>query len=211
MPFGKLVTIFLTGIALAGCTTIDAIDRATVPLDVYELRAPDPAPTTRSTQAIDFIVEVPTTSGAINTDRILIRPDRNQIQYLPEGRWSEAAPLMLQTAMVETFLRANAFRYAGRRPLASSGDVALVTHLVEFGAELEPDGDGANVNVALVARLVREETAEVVATRSFARTVPVPNTDTQTIVTGFERATNGLLIDLANWVFRARWGAAGPS
>jgi cholesterol transport system auxiliary component len=41
---------------------------------------------------------------------------------------------MLQSALVETFLRSNAFRYVGRRPLGVSGDVALVTDLVDFGA-----------------------------------------------------------------------------
>ncbi|MCU0854067.1 MAG: ABC-type transport auxiliary lipoprotein family protein, partial [Rhodobacteraceae bacterium] len=108
-------------------------------------------------QGIDFIVEVPSASGAIDTDRILVRPTATQVAYLPDARWTAAAPVMLQSALVETFLRSNAFRYVGRRPLGVSGDVALVSDLVDFGAEVR--GDGAVIEVTLVARLVRVERA----------------------------------------------------
>jgi len=197
--------------ALTGCTALGALDRAAVPLDVYELRAPDAAPAARSAQGIHFIVEVPSAGGAIDTDRILIRPTPSQVTYLPEGRWSEAAPVMLQTAMVETFLRADAFRFVGRRPLGAAGDVALVSNLTDFGAEVVPGTDGAVVEMTLVARLVREDDAEVVASRTFTRSIPVPDTSTPAIVAGFEAVSNAVLSDLAAWVFGVRGVAAGPS
>ena len=59
-------------------------------------------------------MEVPSASGAIDTDRILVRPTPTQVAYLPDARWTAAAPVMLQSALVETFLRSNAFRYVGR-------------------------------------------------------------------------------------------------
>ena len=197
--------------ALAGCSALGALDRAAEPLDVYELRAPDDAPAARSMQGIEFIVEVPSASGAIDTDRILVRPTATQIQYLPDSRWSEQAPVMLQTAMVETFLRANAFRFVGRRPLGTSGDIALVSNLVDFGADVRPGTDGAVVKMTLVARLVREEDAAIVASRTFTHSVVAPNTSTATLLAGFEAVSNAVLTDLARWVYSVRGVPVGPS
>jgi len=187
---------------LSGCAAITSLNTAASSLDAFELRAPTGVPVARSPQAIDFIVEVPSASGAIDTDRILVRPTATQVAYLPDARWTAAAPVMLQSALVETFLRSNAFRYVGRRPLGVSGDVALVTDLVDFGAVVR--GSGAVVEVTMVARLVREEDATITATRTFTRSVPVPDTRSATIIAGYEAATAALLSDVAGWVLATR-------
>jgi len=211
MPMLRAFLVSLAATAFSGCTALGVLDRAAVPLDVYELRAPDAAPVARGQQGIHFIVEVPSAGGAIDTDRILIRPAPSQVTYLPEGRWSEAAPVMLQTAMMETFLRANAFRFVGRRPLGAAGDVALVSNLTDFGAEVVPGTDGAVVEMTLIARLVREDDAEVVASRTFTRAVTVPGTSTPAIIAGFEAVSDAVLSDLAGWVLGVRGIAAGAS
>jgi cholesterol transport system auxiliary component len=199
----------LAAVLLAGCGAITSLDRASTPLDAFELRAPATVPVARSSQGIEFTVELPSASGAIDTDRILVRPTPTQVQYLPESRWTAPAPAMLQSAMVETFLRSNAFRHVGRRPIGVSGDIALVTDLLDFGAEVR--GDGAVVEVTLVARLVREEDARITASRTFSRSVPIPDTSTPTILAGFEAATNAMLTDLATWVLATRGISAGTS
>jgi cholesterol transport system auxiliary component len=192
---------------LSGCAAISSLNSAASTLDAFELRAPANMPVARAQQGVDFIVEVPSASGAIDTDRILVRPTATQVAYLPDARWTAAAPVMLQSALVETFLRSNAFRYVGRRPLGVSGDVALVSDLVDFGAVVQ--GDGAVIEVTLVARLVREEDASIAGTRTFTRSVPVPDTRSATILAGFEAATNALLTDVAAWVLASRGIRAG--
>lgn len=194
---------------LSGCAAVTALGRASEVLDAYELKAPEAMPVARAAQGIEFVVEQPTASGAIDTDRILVRPTRTQVQYLPDARWTEPAPDMLRSAMVETFLRTGAFRHVGTRPLGASGDVALVTSILDFGAVVT--GETATVEVTIVARLVRETDAAVVATRTFARRVPVPDTGTSTLIAGFEAATDAVLADLAGWVFSTRGVSVGAS
>jgi cholesterol transport system auxiliary component len=187
---------------LSGCAAISSLNSAASTLDAFEIRAPSDIAAARSQQGIDFIVEVPSASGAIDTDRVLVRPTAMQVAYLPDARWTSPAPVMMQSALVETFLRSNAFRYVGRRPLGVSGDVALVSDLVDFGAVVQ--GDGAVVQVTLVARLVREEDASIVGTRTFTRSVPVPDTRSATILAGFEAASGALLTEVAGWVLSSR-------
>ncbi len=194
---------------LSGCATVSALSRASEVLDAYELRAPAAVPVARAAQGAELVVEVPTASGALATQRILVRPSRSQVQYLPDAQWTAPAPEMLQSAMVETFLRSGAFRHVGNRPLGLSGDVALVTTLLDFGATLS--GEGAVIEVTLVARLVRESDAAITASRTVTQRVPVPDTATPTLIAGFEAATDAALTELAGWVLSARGIAAGPS
>lgn len=190
---------------LGGCAAIGALNEATDPLDVYELRAPADAPAARGApQGIDLIVEVPNSGGAIDTDRILIRPSSTQVQYLPASRWTENAPVMIQTALVEGLERSGAFRYVGRRPLGPSGDYALVTNLSEFQAEILPEPQVAQVRIRLTARLVREDDAAVVRTRSFEAVVAATDTDTASVVAAFDQAASVVFAEVIGWVMDAR-------
>jgi cholesterol transport system auxiliary component len=195
------LTLLFACLALSGCAALAALDQAATPLDVHELRAPAELPQARATSPLHLSVEVPSTGGAIETDRILVRTSPTQIAYLPDARWSASAPQMLQTAMVETFLRADAFAFVERRPLGPAGDLALVTTLLDFGAEVA--GEGAVVEMTLVARLVRERDASILSRRTFRRTVPVPDTSSAAILAGYAAASETLLGELAGWVIAA--------
>ena len=202
------VTALLAAALLSGCAALGSLNSAATTLPAFELRAPAGLPVARAPQGIDLIVEVPTAAGAIDSDRILVRPTATQVAFLPDARWTAAAPVMLQSALVESFLRTGAFRYTGRRPLGVSGDVVLVSDLVDFGAVVQ--GSGAVVEVTLVARLVREADASITATRTFTRSVPVPDTRSATIIAGYEAATGAILTDVVNWVLATR-GIRGAS
>ncbi|WP_068317471.1 ABC-type transport auxiliary lipoprotein family protein [Aliiruegeria sabulilitoris] len=199
-------------IALAGCSAVGALNRASEPLDVYDIRAPKSLAVARGRpQGIDFIIEEPTASGVLNTDRIVVRPSSAQVQYLPDARWSETAPSMIRSALIESFERTGAFRYVGRSPLALSGDVALVTNLSEFHAEILPDEDAGTVRMTLVARLVREDNATILTSRTFTRVAALPDVATPTIIAAYESAAHEILSDLAEWVLESRGIAFGSS
>jgi cholesterol transport system auxiliary component len=153
--------------------------------------------------AQDVVVEIPTPSGVLNTDRIMIRPDTLQAQYLPDVRWGDEVPVMMQTLMLRSLENTNGLRYVGRRPLAGSGDYAIVTELVDFQAELMPDGTGAIVSISMTSRLVRERDASIVASRTFRSQQTAASTDTSAIVLAFHRASDALLVDFADWTISA--------
>lgn len=192
----------LTGLALlSGCAAISAVTDATTPLDVYELRAPESIqPTNRAPVARDVIVEQPTTSGALETDRIMIRPDALKAQYLPEVRWSEPTPVMVQTLMLRSIQATGAVRYVGRTPLGASGDVALVTEIIDFHAAVNPDFDTATVQIRLLVRMVRERDTQILASRTFSASMPSASTETETIIDAFSAASDRVFVDVADWV-----------
>lgn len=185
---------------LAGCSALGALGSATTPLSVFDLRAPVGAPVVQgSALARDVTVELPTTSGVLETDRILIRPDAIQAQYLPDVRWGDEVPVMVQTLMVRALENTNGLRYVGRRPLAGSGDYAIVTELVDFQAELAADRESAVVLISMTSRLVREADASVIASRTFTANALAQSTDTPALVNAFDRASDTILIEFADW------------
>ncbi|WP_424974129.1 ABC-type transport auxiliary lipoprotein family protein [Dinoroseobacter sp. S124A] len=186
-------------LALSGCSAITAISDASKTLEVYELRAPEIQPAGRSF-GLDVVIEEPTTSGALQTDRIMIRPDPLQAQYLPGVRWSETTPVMLQTLMLRSLEQSQALRYVGRTPLGISGDVAVLTELVDFQAEVAPDGETGTVELRLISRVVRESDIRILGTRTFAARAILPSVEEAAVIAGFDQAASQLLSEHAAWV-----------
>ena len=91
-------------------------------------------------------------------------------------------------------------RYVGRTPLGASGDFAIVTEVIDFQAEVTPDGETANVQITLLVRVVRERDASIVATRSLTGSAVAPSTETLTVINAFNAASDQVFPEFANWV-----------
>lgn len=193
---------FLTGAGalslLSGCGALSALGDATTPLDAYELRAPA-LPQAGTMLARALSIETPTSSGALETDRILIKPNAVQSLYLPGARWSDQAPSMFQTVMLRAFEDTGALSYVGRTPLGGSGDFALISEITDFQAELSEDAQSAIARIRLTARMVRESDARVMARRSFQAQTPAASTETLDIVQAFNAASDQVLNELVRW------------
>lgn len=206
-PNRRALLLSLAGLAgLAGCGALGGGPT----LEAFELRPPAAPPTAGRGLARDLVVEVPEVGAALDTDRIMIRPNPLQAQYLPGVRWTGSAPGMVQTLMLRTLQDANAFRYVGRRPLGPGADFALVSELTDFQAELREGAPGPLIRVRLIARLVREADATVMASRSFQNTAEAASLDTFAVLTAFNAATDAQLTELSRWVL-TRLGAAPTS
>lgn len=184
---------------LSGCGALGAVSDATARLDAYTLTpatySDSPAGGSRH-----LVVELPTTAGALATDRILVKPIPYQAQYLPDGRWSEPAPTLVQTLLVASFQNAGGFRLVGRDGAGLMPDYTLMTELQAFQAE--PDAavaEALTVQVKVMMTLIREEDRRIVVTRAFSATAAVPTDDSLPVVAGFDRALQEVLRQAVAW------------
>jgi len=199
----------VAALILGGCAAITSITDATTPLQAYELRAPSEAPAVRGSLRRDLVIETPTAGGALDTDRILIRPDPFQAAYLPRARWIDTAPVMLQNLMLRSFEDAGALRYVGRRPIGGTADYLLLSEVTDFQAELAPDGETVTTRLRLTARLVREADATILGSRTIATTAPAASSQARDVVAGLDAATREALRELTTWALR-RMGLTVP-
>jgi cholesterol transport system auxiliary component len=186
--------------ALGGCSPLSSLSAASTPLDAYTLTPL--AGEARVTGSRHLVVELPTASGAIVTDRILVRPNRLQAAFLSDGRWVDPAPQLVQTLLVQSLQESGAFRLVGRQALGLFPDYTLLTEIRDFQAERLPPGGPAThrVRVGLVLSLVRESDRQVVATRSIDTSVDAGNDATMTLVAAFDAATGAALREAVSWV-----------
>lgn len=201
IPLRRAVPL-LCALLLGGCAALTSISDATTPLQAYGLRAPAEAPDVRGSLRRDLVIEVPTAGGALDTDRILIRPDPFQAAYLPKVRWTDTAPVMLQGLMLRSFEDAGALRYVGRRPISGAADYLLLSELTDFQAELAPDGETVTTRLRLTARLVQEREGAMLGSRTIETTAPAASTDPEDVVAGLDAATRAGLRQLTTWALR---------
>ncbi|MFO7757597.1 MAG: ABC-type transport auxiliary lipoprotein family protein [Roseovarius sp.] len=198
----RRVLSLLAGLTLSGCAAITSIGEATTPLEAYNLRAPVDVPAVQGSLQRDLVIETPSAGGALDTDRIMIRPGPLQASYLPAVRWTDDAPVMLTTLMVRSFNDTGALRYVGRRPIGGRADYTLISELTDFQAEQEVEGDAVTVRFRLTARLVRDDDAAILGSRTVQSTATVASTDVRDIVTGLNATTSSALRELTIWALR---------
>lgn len=146
-----------------------------------------------------LVVEEPTTPNAINTDRIAVRPAQLEVQYFPGVKWTDRAPALVQTLMVESFENSGKIVGVGRRAIGLSGDYILTSELREFEAVADGAG-GANVVVRLVLKLVRQSSGGIIAATTAAATVAAASDKVPDIVTAFDTALGKVLKQSVHWV-----------
>ncbi|MDK3074693.1 ABC-type transport auxiliary lipoprotein family protein [Sedimentitalea sp. JM2-8] len=189
----------LLPLALSGCSALTALGDASQPLEIYELRTPE-VPRSASRRAVELVVQAPAASGALATDRIMIRPAPLQAQYLPGVRWADTAPVMIQTLLVRGLTETGRFASVGRSPVGPISDFTVLGELTDFQAETVADGRASVIRVRLVLRLVRESDSRVVATRAFAVTENTASTDPDALAAAFDGATSQLLAEAVSWI-----------
>lgn len=195
----KLLSVLAIPLMLSACGVLSSLSDAGRELDAYTLspaEGKDGAPS----GSLHLVVELPTSTGAIGTDRILIKPVPYQAQYLPDGRWSEAAPILVQNLLVASFQNISGFRLVGRTGAGLMPDYTLMTELQEFQAEpAGPDSKDFTVKVSVLVTLIRESDRHIVASRRIAATSTVASDEAVDLVAGFDRVMQNVLTETVLW------------
>lgn len=185
-------------LALSGCGVLSTLSGGPR-LDVFELLPHDVTPKSCGRgRGGELVVEQPKARTTLDTDRIMVRPNALQTQYLPDAKWGDTVPVTLQTLLVRGFGRYDAFRHVGRTPLGTSGDFALISEVNDFNAEVTAEG-ATVVRMSVDAQLIREADARVVSRSRFQVVQPSASTATKDLVVAFDAAGQTLVSQMTAW------------
>ena len=202
MSVRAFLRLLIASVALAmpaGCGAISAVSGATEELDAYTL---GPVRTQQRMTAVGghLIVEEPTAAGAIATDRILVKPNRIQAQYLSGARWVDPAPVLIQSLLLQSLESAGGFRLVGRQAMGLMPDYTLMTEIRDFQAEAAPSGGrDLNVRVGLSLTLIRESDRSIVATKRIESVVATSSSAPVPLVSAFDAALSSALLEVITW------------
>lgn len=181
---------------LAGCTRL--LPGSGPPPSLYQLSPKSTFSERLPRVDWQLTVEVPFASTALNTARIAIQQSPTQIDYYARASWTDRAPLMVQTLMVESFENSRRIVGIGRDAIGLRSDFVLKTELREFQVEAYHP-DSGQVHVSLDAKLVKMPERTIVAAAEFMEMAAADVDDLNTVIPAFDQALGGLLKRLVEW------------
>ncbi|MCA3263194.1 MAG: membrane integrity-associated transporter subunit PqiC [Telmatospirillum sp.] len=146
-------------------------------------------------------VEMPVASGGIDTSRIALARSPVTLDYFARANWTDTAPRMVQTLLVESFENTGRIVAVGRESSSLRPDYLLKVDLREFQAELRAGAPPA-ARVRLAVRLVRLPERTVVASFAHEARQPSVNSDIHNIVLAFDEALGTAMRRVVEWTLR---------
>ncbi len=186
--------------SLGGCSAVASLNAAATPLATF-LLSPAAGSTAGRRTTRTVLIARPDAPAAIATDRIMIKTGVASVSYLPDARWSDDLPAVLQSLLVRSISDTGRIGYVGKSEGGPVPDTAILVRLDAFEVIAKADGTfDAVVDMTLTA--MDDRTQRVIATRSFAQTAILANDSADSIVTGFQQALDIVLPEIADWVLR---------
>jgi len=191
-----LFAITLLAAALAGCGSLLGVQRQPFTIYAPSYHAPEQG---KAGPRVDWqlVVEMPQASDTLNTARIVVMPSPGVIEVYPGARWSDPAPALLRSLVVQGFEQSGRIVGVAGATTGISADYALAIDLHAFQAEIR-DGD-AHAMIRFQARLLDYRSSRVLATRAFSADVPFPSKDTSAAFSAFENAVGQAVSELVDW------------
>jgi cholesterol transport system auxiliary component len=142
---------------------------------------------------ISLQIMQPQATPGLDSERIILRRDDNRIDYVSDAKWSGNLNSMMQSLLVESFDRSHALKAVGSDLVAMSHDYTLLIEIRDFQAEYLASNPVPRAHVRLTAKLIKADTATVVATRNYEEKEAATGDDLTSIVHAFDTATQNAL------------------
>jgi len=197
----RFVALLLAPLAAAGCSA--AITGAGDPPRIFTVNAKSGFSADLPRVEWQLEIPVPNAPQGLNTQRIALRRTPVTLEYYANSTWSDAAPELVQTVLVQTFENAGRIAGVGRDSTRFRADYMLATELRDFQADYDTTGGAPQVSVRLVARLVRVQDRAIVAGQVFAQTVRADGTGIDRVAHAFDEALGQLSRQVVEWTLRA--------
>ena len=146
-------------------------------------------------------VEVPIAAESLNTSRIALRNDPLSLQYYKNARWTERAPVMVQTLLVESFENTGRIVAVARQATDLRADYVLKSDLREFQAEYN-EGGAPIAHVRINAKLVRMPQRTIIASHTVENRVRAQANTILDVVYAFDEALGKTLKSIVEWALK---------
>jgi cholesterol transport system auxiliary component len=183
---------------LAGCEAAQLLGGLGQPSSLYTL-----TPKSNFAQAApvgwQLVVEEPYAAGGLNNARIALRSSPTELDYFALALWTDRAPRMVQTLLVESFENSGRIVAVGRQAIGLRSDYNLKSELREFQAEYASPTAVPEIRVRLNAKVIRQPQRAIVASENFEAVVPAASNSMGDIIAAFDDAMGKVLKRTVEW------------
>ena len=155
---GRILTLALL-VLVGACASLTKKE----PFTTYSPRyAPQPAAAGASRVDWQLAIDTPLASDTLDTSRMLVMPSPGAIETYKGGRWSDTAPLVLRTLLIQAFQDSGRIVGVGAVASGLHGDFVLSIDLYDFETQYRdgaPHAVGADAIVAAGSAVSRDVAA----------------------------------------------------
>ena len=152
---------------LGGCQLLNAAEE---PTDLYTITPKSTFEPDMPAVFWQLAVEEPNASAYLNTSRIAIAQSATSSDYYAKTGWTDRAPLMVQTRIVDSFENSHKIIAVARESIGLRANYVLQSDLRNFEA-MYIYGKPPIAHVRIVAKLVRMPDRQIIGVGSFERCV----------------------------------------
>ncbi len=181
---------------LAACGVLPDIK---TPTDLYTLSPKSTFDANLPNVYWQLVVETPVAPANLNTGRMAISSSRLSTDYYATSAWTDRAPLMVQTLVIESFENSRRIVAVGRESVGLRANYLLQTELREFQAETY-HGPNPVSRVRVNAKIVRMPERQIIGSASFERCRAAAGPDVPQVVAAFDDALGAVLRRMVAWV-----------
>ena len=144
-----------------------------------------------------LILEQPLANAGLSTTRIALWPNPTNLEYYARASWTDRAPDMIQTLMIESFENSNKIVSVGRESVGLRADFVLKSEIREFQSDYL---DGVpHAHVGLNAKLVKMPERVIVGSQKFDSVIKAEADRLDDIIAAFDAALGKVLKRLVEW------------
>lgn len=156
-----------------------------------------------------LLVDTPITASGIGSSRIALRHTAMELKYYSHASWTDSAPKMIQTLMIESFENSGKIISVGRQTVGLRADFVLQSELREFQAEYMHDpADGSeqgspSVRIRMNAKLIKMPERAIVASRTVEYLIPSDGKDLESVILAYDTALGKVMKRVVGWALKS--------
>lgn len=185
----------LLGLGLSGCGGLLPIPDSPT---LYTLSPKSTFPDDLPIADWQLLIETPFAAAVLDTVRVAVLTEFTSVDYFAGVSWTDLAPEMIQTLIIESFENSRKIVAVGRETVGLRADYILSTELREFQFE-QRAGQPSQVRVTINAKLIQEVRRSIVANENFEYVEVVQSPDFDAIIEGFDEALGKVMRRLVIW------------
>jgi len=186
--------------ALAGCSVLQSVN---TPVNLYTLTPKTTFPEGLPPVDWQVVVEIPDSPTSLNTSRIALQRTPLTFEYYADAAWTDNAPAMVQTLLIESFESTKRISGVGREAIGLRPDYILMTDLREFEAVYDGNNPIPTIWIRVNAKLVKLPERRIVASQTFGEKLPAAGSKLTDIVAAFDDALGRVLKEVVLFTLAA--------
>lgn len=194
----RWAVVAVAGLSLAGCQLIQAAEE---PTNLYQVSPKSTFEPNMPSVRWQLAVEVPAAAANLNTGRIALAMSPTSFDYYAKTAWTDRAPLMVQTRIVDSFENSRKILAVARESIGLMPNYVLKPDLRNFEA-MYFYGKPPIAHVRIVVKLVQMPDRQIIGEATFERCVRARADKIPKVVQAFDQALGSVIKRLVGWTLR---------